>query len=74
MVQTPPRQVRTGVSRAPAIQVCAGFSNDGRDAMAQERKCILDKKRINQSNVRKLDDSYRRTNVSLKNCPCPRLS
>ena len=44
------------------------------DALASERKCILDKKRLTQADLRKLDDSYRETNERLIDCPCPRLS
>ena len=43
------------------------------DALAIERKCILDKKRLTQADLRKLHDSYRETNESLIDCPCPRL-
>ena len=40
------------------------------DALALERKCILDKKRLTQAGFAEVDDSYRHTNKSLIDCPC----
>ena len=44
------------------------------DELAQERRCILDKKPLNPVDLNKLDERSTKTNGSLIDCLCPRLS
>ena len=44
------------------------------DWLPTERKTSLDKKRLGAADLKKLDDSYIRTNLIIIDAPCPRLS
>ena len=44
------------------------------DSLADERTTIFDKKRLNTTDLKKLDDSYIRTNLLMVDAPCTRLS
>ena len=65
MIQAATRHGITGIAPHTVAHVLAEVGRDG----TGETVCFS-QKRLNQANLWKLDESYRKTNESLMDCPC----